>query len=94
MKTRRPTRNRGNKADAQLDHARRRFMERHDLAITNDELRHLARQITRGETRKIPPTPGLGWESNRVTHHLVTVQGRPFVVVYDKHRKTIVTVLP
>lgn len=73
---------------AQRKHAKRRALERYDLALNRDDLRAWVKQIQEGQARKLEQ------QSLRVGKYVITHQGQEVVVIYDRHRKTIVTCLP
>jgi len=76
------------KAVSQTRHAQRRFLERTGLEVSKRELRGLSQAIRTERGRFVER------QSLRVTVWDVPFEGRTFRVVYDKKRKTIVTVLP
>lgn len=76
------------KAKAQVKHARRRFLERFGLRISDNGLREMVLQIQSARAEFVRK------ESNRVSLWKVRYCGELFDVVYDKQRKNIVTVLP
>lgn len=77
-----------NKKKNQKRHARKRFLERLGVPLTQDFRDRIIGKIRRGET-KVLEKP-----SNRVTKHRILIDGISFDVIYDRKRKTIVTVLP
>ena len=78
----------GDKAKAQRRHAKTRALQRYDLDLSREDLEELVRQIQLGKAEFILR------QSCRVSFFAVELRGQKFPVVYDKQRKTIVTVLP
>lgn len=76
------------KARSQELHARQRFRERHGLEVSRADLDRIGALIRSGKSTVVER------QSNRVVVHDVEYEGRTRRVVYDRHRKTIVTVLP
>jgi len=76
------------KSTNQKRHARRRAAERYELDLHQDAQAAIVRAIQGGEARFIRK------QSQRVSVWEVEHGGRRLPVVYDKKRKTIVTVLP
>jgi hypothetical protein len=76
------------KAEKQRRHARRRAFERYALDLHQDAQASIVRAIEGGEARFISR------QSQRVSVWEVKHEGRRLPVVYDRKRKTIVTVLP
>lgn len=77
------------KGKAQDRHASKRFLSRYDVELTIQLKNYLLKQIFRNESKVIDK------QSNRVIIHEVKgFNDEKFQVVYDKHRKNIVTVLP
>lgn len=76
------------KAKAQVRHARQRFAERHQLDVSARELGLMVKMIQSGQGTFVRRT------SLRASVWDIEFEGRTRRVVYDKHRKTIVTVLP
>jgi hypothetical protein len=80
---------RGKKENAQRLHAGLRAGVRYGVTISPQENELLAKRIqTRDEVEFLER------QSKRVTVWLVKHEGKEIPVVYDKQRKTIVTVLP
>jgi hypothetical protein len=77
----------GSKAKAQRRHARRRAYERFLVEWSERDLDAIVRIIQRGDSELIER------QSLRVSKRRVTYDGLTVVVVYDRLRKTIVTVL-
>ena len=69
-------------------HAKRRALQRHGVDINRATLRDIVAQIQSGRARF------LGRDSLRTSRWRVAAAGRPMTVVYDRERKTVVTVLP
>ena len=76
------------KKAAQRVHATRRAYERYGLDLHRRDIDALVRMIQRGNGVCI------GKSSNRVTLWELEYAGNRLPVVYDRKRKTIVTVLP
>ena len=76
------------KPKAQQAHAIRRAWERFGLTVTQEAYDDACMDIYEGRATFLEK------ESNRVYHFLVNLAGREVPVVYDRMRKTIVTVLP
>jgi hypothetical protein len=76
------------KATTQKRHAKIRAIQRYGFGLTDELLKEIVGKIHRGETRLIDK------QSLRVSIHAVMVEGREIPVVYDKHRKTVVSLLP
>jgi len=70
-------------------HARLRSAQRYGVALTKKLRRQLLQQIREQNAAKF-----LKRQSRTRTHWLITLGDKPAVVVYDKTRHTIVTVLP
>lgn len=77
-----------NKAKSQKKHAKRRFYERFGLLIEENDLNHIRNKIQEGDGELVEK------QSNRVSKWRVPFKDSIFTVIYDKMRKTIVTVLP
>lgn len=73
-----------NKKNAEIVHAQKRGKERLPEGV---DVQSLARKIKNGESKF------LYRESNRLSHHEIVVEGKPFEFVYDGKRGVIVTVL-
>jgi hypothetical protein len=73
---------------AQKRHARKRALERFDLDLADPDIQSLIRQIQTGKA------PCLEKRSLRVGVFRVTIKDVTLAAVYDKNRKTIVTVMP
>ena len=80
--------NKLNKTKCQRAHAKRRANQRYGLSLNRDKLNAMVRLIQEGKCTFIER------QSNRVTVFSLLFEGLTFPVVYDKQRKTIVTVLP
>lgn len=78
---------RNSKKRCQYRHAKRRFLQRQGVEVSNGDLDSLVRIIQRGEAEFVER------QSLRITKWRVDVFGMPCVVVYDRSRKSIVTVL-
>jgi hypothetical protein len=76
------------KAKKQSRHARRRARERYALDLHQDAQQQIIRMIQDGEARFIRR------QSQRVSLWEVEHDGLRLPIVYDRKRKTIVTVLP
>ena len=77
-----------NKARCQNIHARQRFRKRHGIEFTRKMSRDIIKQIQMGKATFVES------QSNRISIFDVTHECIQYRVVYDKNRKTIVTVLP
>ena len=77
-----------NKSKSQIRHARMRALERFDVVLNDKDYEDLCRQIRKGLSKPVFK------QSNRVSIHEVTFQGKIMVAVYDKERKTIASFLP
>jgi len=75
------------KKDAQKKHAQQRAKERYGVELNRKIINGLLLQIREGESTFIEKI------SNRVTKHLVVLDGKEIPVIYDKLRNTIVTFL-
>jgi len=71
-----------------MAHAARRAWEREGFDFHHDRQLQAVRQIQAGEAEHYET------QSNRVSLWWVTIDGHRLKVVYDKYRKTIVSVLP
>lgn len=80
-------RKRGDKSTDQKWHAKHRMARRFGIHITDAQYADLVYQITSGKAWFIER------QSNRVSKFWVFLEGKQIPVVYDKMRKTIVTVL-
>ena len=76
------------KLEAERAHCKRRFMERYAIDFNRHMRREFERLIQYCQTHLVRK------QSNRVSIHDVIYEGEVYRVVYDKSRKTIVTVLP
>jgi len=76
------------KKKAQQRHARKRFAERYGVVFDPRLERDFIQIIQSGDARFVEK------QSNRVSLFDITMGEEVFRVVYDKERKTIVTVLP
>ena len=74
------------KARTQHRHAQIRFLERHGLEVSGRELQMLVAQIQSGEARFVER------QSLRASVWDVELEGKARRVIYDRKRKTIVTV--
>lgn len=81
-------RRRGSKKAAQNRHAKRRAYERHGLVLRTQDLQKIVGLIRNGDSKL------LGYQSLRVSGHQVTWEGKEIKVLYDNHRRTVITVLP
>lgn len=79
------------KAAFHRQHAKQRASERYGVSLTKEALREMVSLIQR---QKFPEVKFLRKHSVRVTEWSVDWNGTRFRVLYDKHRKTIATVLP
>ena len=77
-----------NKLEAERIHCKMRFMERYGIEFSRNMRREFERLIQSFQTNLIRK------QSNRVSIHDILYEGRVFRVVYDRNRKTVVTVLP
>lgn len=77
-----------NKRRSQVKHAKKRFIERHDIFLSDKELEAIGKLIRNGKSVFVRR------DSLRVTVHQVVVEGKSVIVVYDKVRRTIITALP
>ena len=69
-------------------HAIKRIGERYGMRATEKDLRDMEAQITAGESIY------LGIESLNVSKHVVKMEGRNIVVLYNKNLHAICTALP
>ncbi len=76
------------KAECQMNHAAKRAWERYGFDFHYDRQVRAVKQITDGEAEFIEK------QSGRISIWWVTIDGVRMKVVYDKHRKTIASVLP
>ncbi len=76
------------KKKAQEAHARRRAAERFGVHLTREAEQEILDKIRSGKATFIRK------ESNRVSLFGVIFTGKETVVVYDRSRKTIVTLMP
>ncbi len=76
------------KAIAERRHASRRARERYDLRYNRHDRHDIVQQIQTGRAKFVER------QSGRVSVFDITHQGVSARVVYDKHRKEIVTFLP
>lgn len=76
------------KADSMRVHANRRFMERHNIALTDQLHNEIVDTIQCAKAKCIRK------QSNRVTVFEIQVDGKDIEVCYDRNRKTLITVLP
>lgn len=72
----------------QRDHFYKRMSERFNIHVTKNDLANLKTQIISGRSIFIEKT------SNRVSLHGVKLNNTLLVVIYDKIRDELVTVLP
>jgi len=77
-----------NKRKMQKIHAKSRFFERHDILLTKDLHKELINNIQNGKAKFVKK------QSNRVTLWDIDFTDKLIRVVYDKHRKLIITTLP
>lgn len=76
------------KAINQKKHARRRAAARYAVNLHDDAQERIVRSIQSGEARLIRR------QSQRVGVYEVSHEGKKLPVVYDRKRKTLITVLP
>lgn len=76
------------KTKAQAIHARKRARERLGLELGDDTHRRIVGVIQSSRSRVVER------QSHRVTVHDVDLDGATYRVVYDRHRKQVVTFLP
>lgn len=81
-------RKRMSKAKNQRYHAKVRALQRYAVKLTNYDLDRMA-EIYRHSSDTIK----LYKQSNRVTKALITYNGVVYPIIYDRHRKQIVTIL-
>lgn len=79
----------GSKAECQKKHAKRRAKSRYCLQLHDHLYNKLVKQIQEGRDVVF-----LEKQSNRVSFFALKNDGVWLPVIYDKERKTIVTVLP
>lgn len=79
---------RRSKKQNQYLHAKRRFKERFGISLQHNRLQRIVRDIQEGRSVVVEV------QSNRLTVHKIVIDDTTVCVVYDKHRKNIVTVLP
>jgi len=72
----------------QISHAKRRFKARLGLKLTPKLYASMIQDIQGGQAELVDK------QSNRVSIFRLEVDGHTVKVVYDKHTKAIVTVLP
>jgi hypothetical protein len=75
------------KGKSERFHARQRFGERMGMTLTRRVHRELVARIREGKATFVER------QSNRITLWRMDIRGESCVVVYDKDRKNIVTVL-
>lgn len=75
------------KKTAQRRHAKRRAAQRFGVNVGTETLRAAVTAIQSGQAKHIET------QSNRISVHELEIHGILMRVVYDKHRKEIVTVL-
>ena len=80
---------RRNKTEDQTRHVIRRFAERFNVLITPDDISAIIKNQIQNQQAKF-----VFKQSLRTTVWEIIFQGRFFLVVYDKIRKSLVTVLP
>jgi valyl-tRNA synthetase len=71
------------KEDGQRIHAKKRFSERYNSKITDEQLDELSRDVRRGYCQPV----------SKVTNRLMVFKSGEWVFAYDKHRKSIATFL-
>lgn len=76
------------KTENQKRHAKRRALQRFGIELTDEKRQNILNQINSGKSRLVRR------QSHRVAIHEVTLDGVLIHVVYDKHRKEVVTLLP
>ena len=77
-----------NKKKASTVHLKRRFYERYNLEITNQDIKEMVRKIQNQQAEFIER------QSNRITIWKLQFRDKDYTIVYDKVRKSIVTVFP
>lgn len=75
------------KAKSQRIHAKRRLYQRFDIEANRAYLETIVRLIQTGKSVPVEK------QSNRITKHEIILEGKKIHAVYDKLRKTVVTVL-
>lgn len=76
------------KRDNQTQHFKQRFLARYGIDPNNETRRWMLEQIQSGQCRHI------AHQSNRVSVWDLAYKGNHYPVVYDRKRKSLVTVLP
>lgn len=76
------------KRKAEITHAINRGKERYGLTLSKQDIKNISRIIREGESEFLEKS------SNTATIHRLVYKDVPMVVVYDKVRKTIRTILP
>jgi len=76
-----------NKKQAQIQHAKRRCAERLGVVISRKDIKDMVNRIQQGDGEFVRK------QSNRVTLWKMDIAGQEATVVYDKLRKTIVSVI-
>lgn len=77
------------KSQAQRIHAKRRALQRYDLALNREQLDALVKRIQTGDNVTFVLK-----QSNRISHYELEIEGKKVRVVYDRERHNIVTFLP
>lgn len=75
------------KTEAQWRHANRRALERFGVSLSHETNRRIIKEIQTGKARHVRK------QSHRVSLFETELAGQPCVVVYDRLRKTIASVL-
>jgi len=88
MPKRKKRRKRPSKRKNQTVHFKRRFLERYGVDPNHADRLQMIAQIQKGHSRLISA------QSLRVSIHAIWFNGKRYPVVYDKIRKSLVTVLP
>src|SRR6266403_253936 len=78
------------KKDAQTRHAKRRAQERYGLQLNHEDINVIIRAIQSNNPKL---AQHVRTQSNRISHWKICWSGKVIQVVYDKLRKSIVTVL-
>jgi hypothetical protein len=80
-------RKRNSKAEAERKHFKRRMIERLGVEINRQKLRELLELLHTGQLKFVHK------QSNRISWFEAEIEGQIVHLVYDKDRKTFVTVL-
>lgn len=76
------------KSSSQIQHFKKRMYERHGLVIGKNEYNKILNNVKSGDAEFVEK------QSLRVSKYIVEYNGIKLIVIYDKQRKTLVTVLP